>query len=152
MNKYLEKAAELYNIEPHKADKTMHGVKSLSLNREEMMKLKETEDKNYHAGRSLASSAAGALVGSYAGGRLGIGARAAAGAHVLRKLGPEKFTEFAGKSRNWKRNGKVVGMAAGAMMAGNAYLKHVHQKSLNDAGFSSTHHNDKRRAAKFGKE
>lgn len=151
-NRYLEKVAEIYNVEPTKLDKNYGRVKSVGLHRNELMRLEETEDKNRKFSHALGHAAGGAAIFGASGALYGNIGRKLVGLHHLSKGGPERFVRFAKGSKHWTRTGGKLGAGVGALIGLKGYDTKVHEKSMRDAGFSGFHHNMDRQFKKDGLE
>lgn len=151
-NRYLEKIAEIYNVEPSRLDKDYGRVKSVGLHRNELMKLEETEDKNRNFGHAMGHAAAGAAFGGLVGAMYGNIGRKVVGLHHLSKNDPARLIRFAKGSKHWTRTGGKIGAGVGALIGLKGYDNKVHEKSMRDAGFSGFHHNMNRQFKKDGLE
>lgn len=134
-NKYLEKAAESYQVKPHSDDKKFFNIKSVNLDKSDFKKYHEA--KGVHPGIALGSMA----VAGFAGAKAGTSLVEAAHRKMLSTGVPEGFSRealLAGKKLG-KFNAGLIAGSLGVTLAGKISGHIDHNKRMANAGFSPLH-------------
>jgi len=133
-NKYLEKAAEMYQVRPHSDDKEYLGIKHVNLSKQDYEKYHQA--KGLHTGVSLGAMAAA----GYAGGKVGTSLVEGAYRKSLQSIpnGATRASLLAGKRLN-KFTAGVIGASMGVTLAGKITRRIDHDKRMANAGFSAVH-------------